>query len=71
VAPRRDGIYREPQKLIGLGYATARARWAEWAQQHVDEWPDTGRGTAPMGAKVQRENARLSGLATDSTQTRQ
>jgi hypothetical protein len=43
---------------------------AEWAQQHVDEWPDTGPGTAPMGAKVQRENARLSGLAPETTQTR-
>lgn len=52
-------------------YATALARWAEWAQQHVAGWPGTGPGTAPMGAVVQRENARLSGLATDSTQTRQ
>jgi hypothetical protein len=43
-------------------YATALARWAVWAQQHVNEWPDTGPETAAMGAKVQRENARLSGL---------
>jgi hypothetical protein len=52
-------------------YATALARWAEWARQHVDEWPGTGPEAAPSGAKVQRENARLSGLATQSTQTRQ
>lgn len=47
-------------------YGTALARWAEWAQQHVAEWPDTGPGAAPKGAKAQRENARLSGLATQS-----
>ena len=52
-------------------YATALARWAEWAHQHVDQWPGTGPGTAPLGAEVQKENARLSGLATDSNPTRQ
>jgi PadR family transcriptional regulator, regulatory protein AphA len=41
-------------------YATALTRWAEWARQHVDEWPGTGPEAAPMGAKAQRENARLS-----------
>jgi PadR family transcriptional regulator AphA len=47
-------------------YATALARWAAWAQRHVDAWPGTGPEAAPMGATVQRENARLSGLATDT-----
>ena len=50
-------------------YGTALARWAAWAQRQVDEWPSTGPEAAPMGAKIQHENARLSGLATDRTAT--
>ena len=68
--PERQHIGTLTGRFV-FDYATALARWAEWAQQHVDEWPDTGPGTAPKGAKVQRENARLSGLATENTQTRQ
>jgi DNA-binding PadR family transcriptional regulator len=52
-------------------YASTLARWATWARQNVDEWPDTGPAAAAIGANVQRENARLSGLATDSTETHQ
>jgi DNA-binding PadR family transcriptional regulator len=40
-------------------YATTLARWATWARQHVEEWPDTGPAAAAAGAKVQLENARL------------
>jgi len=43
-------------------YAATLARWAAWAQRHVDEWPETGPAAAAVGAEVQRENARLSGL---------
>lgn len=68
--PERQHIGTLTGRFV-FDYATALARWAEWAQQHVDQWPDTGPGTAPMAAKVQCENARLSGLATESTQTRQ
>lgn len=52
-------------------YASTLAHWAAWAQQHVDEWPDTGPGAVPMSAKVQHENARLSGLATETATTDQ
>ena len=33
--------------------------WARWARGHAQEWPDTGPGSAPLGAPVQEENARL------------
>ena len=49
-------------------YGAALGRWAAWAEQHVAEWPGTGPEAAPMGARVQRENARLSGLAAERTQ---
>jgi PadR family transcriptional regulator, regulatory protein AphA len=52
-------------------YATALASWAEWAGRHVDEWPGTGREAAPAGAGIQRENARLSGLGSEPSETRQ
>ena len=68
--PERQHIGTVTGRFV-FDYATALARWAAWAQQHVDEWPDTGPDAAPMGAKAQRENARLSGLATDRTRTDQ
>jgi PadR family transcriptional regulator AphA len=68
--PERQHIGTLTGRFV-FDYATALARWAAWAQQHVDEWPDTGPGAAPMGAEAQRENARLSGLATETTRTRQ
>jgi PadR family transcriptional regulator, regulatory protein AphA len=52
-------------------YATTVARWAAWARHHMDEWPDTGPGAAALGAEVQHENVRLSGLTTETTGTDQ
>ena len=68
--PERQHIGTLTGRFV-FDYATALARWAEWARQHVDEWPDTGPEAAPMGAKVQRENARLSALGTETAGTRQ
>lgn len=51
--------------LIGrflFDYSTALRDWANWALDHVDEWPDTGPTSAPLGDKVQRDNARLARL---------
>jgi DNA-binding PadR family transcriptional regulator len=33
--------------------------WASWAQEHVDEWPDSGPAAAPLGRGVQEENLRM------------
>jgi PadR family transcriptional regulator AphA len=64
--PERQHIGALTGRFV-FDYATTLARWAAWAEQHVDEWPGTGPEAAPMGAKVQRQNARLSGLATEPT----
>lgn len=66
--PERQHIGTLTGRLV-FDYASTLARWAQWAQQQVDEWPDTGPAAAPVGAKVQHENARLSGLATGTTET--
>jgi DNA-binding PadR family transcriptional regulator len=68
--PERQHIGTLTGRFV-FDYASTLARWAAWAQQHVDEWPDTGPRAEPMSATVQRENARLSGLATETTETRQ
>jgi PadR family transcriptional regulator AphA len=67
--PERQHIGTLTGRFV-FDYATALARWAEWARQHVDEWPGTGPEAAPMGAKVQHQNARLSGFAAESAETR-
>jgi PadR family transcriptional regulator AphA len=68
--PERQHIGTLTGRFV-FDYASTLARWAAWAQQHVDEWPGTGPGTAAMGEKVQRENARLSGLAAEAAGTHQ
>jgi PadR family transcriptional regulator, regulatory protein AphA len=62
--PERQHIGTLTGRFV-FDYASTLARWAAWAREHVDEWPDTGAGTAALGEQVQRENARLSGLATE------
>ncbi len=62
--PERQHIGTLTGRFV-FDYASTLARWATWARQHVDEWPDTGPGAVPTGAKVQRENTRLSGLPTN------
>jgi DNA-binding PadR family transcriptional regulator len=68
--PERQHIGTLTGRFV-FDYATALAHWAEWARHHVDEWPGTGPEAAPTGAKVQRENARLSRLAAEKARTRQ
>jgi DNA-binding PadR family transcriptional regulator len=68
--PERQHIGTLTGRFV-FDYASTLAHWAEWARQHVQEWPDTGPGAVPNSAKVQHENARLSGLATDPARTRQ
>jgi PadR family transcriptional regulator AphA len=65
--PERQHIGTLTGRFV-FDYASTLARWAAWAREHVDEWPDTGPGTAVLGEQVQRENARLSGLATEPTE---
>jgi PadR family transcriptional regulator, regulatory protein AphA len=59
--PERQHIGTLTGRFV-FDYATALAHWAERARRDVDEWPGTGPEAAPMGANVQRENARLTGL---------
>ena len=68
--PERQHIGTLTGRFV-FDYAAALASWAEWARQHVDEWPGTGPEAAPMGAQVQRENFRLSGLTAKRTEANQ
>ena len=64
----RPGPFPERQHigaLIGrflFKYSKMLSDWAVWAQDHVDEWHNTGPAAAVLGEKVQRENAHLAGI---------